>query len=204
MIVELSNIGKKFNYNWIFKKVSFQFKTGEPTAILGANGSGKSTLLRILSGQLSPDEGAIQILDPIIKPEDLAHRVNYCAPYLDLPEEFTLQEMLEFHLKFRHMRNGYTINSVITDMGLEKSRDKALKLFSSGMKQRTKLALTFFFDAPICLFDEPTSHLDSDGIQWYSNEVKKLSKNAMVIIGSNQNHEHEFCSKKLVITEFSG
>lgn len=204
MILELSDIGKKFNYNWIFKGVSFQFHSGEPTAILGANGSGKSTLLRIMAGQLSPDAGTIQVLQPFIKTESLAHNLNYCAPYLDLPEEFTLEEILLFHNKFRKLREGYSIQTIISDMGLGKSRHKSLKLFSSGMKQRTKLALAFFFDAPICLFDEPTSHLDDEGVEWYLSHVEKLAKTSITVVCSNQMHEYQFCSKKLVITQFSG
>ena len=91
MKIELSDIGKRFNRDWIFKNVRAEFVAGKMYALLGHNGSGKSTLLKVISGHLSPSEGKITWADQKnIDREDIFRHVSLCAPYLDLIEELDL------------------------------------------------------------------------------------------------------------------
>jgi ABC-type multidrug transport system ATPase subunit len=167
MNISLQNIGRRFNKEWIFKGISYQFEQGEKYAVLGPNGSGKSTLLSILLGSLTPSEGTLAYLNPReINVERIYQYISFAAPYIDLIEEFTLQETIAFHFQFKGYADGLDEMGLLSLLGLEKSQDKALKHFSSGMKQRTKLALACCTNSPILLLDEPTSNLDTQGVDW--------------------------------------
>jgi len=203
MEISLNNIGRRFNKEWIFKNINYNFKQREKYAILGPNGSGKSTLLSVLLGSLTPSEGEISYTNPTeIRVERVYQYISFAAPYLDLVEEFTLQETIDFHFQFKAYADGLSASSVLSLLGLEKSQDKALKHFSSGMKQRTKLALACCTNTPILLLDEPTSNLDAQGIDWYLALIEKFADNKMVIVGSNQAHEYNFCEHQLSISDY--
>lgn len=203
MTISLANVGRRFNQEWIFRNVSYDFIPGEKYAILGPNGSGKSTLLSVLLGNLSPSEGILRYHSGAeIQAEEIYKSISFAAPYLDLIEEFTLQETISFHFKFKRFYDGMNAESVLRLLGLEKSQDKALKYFSSGMKQRTKLALACCADTPMLLLDEPTSNLDKQGMAWYLQLIERFSANRMVIIGSNQESEYSFCNHFVHLTDY--
>jgi ABC-type multidrug transport system ATPase subunit len=203
MRIELKNAGRRFNQEWIFRNLSYQFESPNKYAILGPNGSGKSTLISVLLGTLSTSEGEISYSDP--KPvaiEQVYKRLSLAAPYLDLIEEFTLQESIDFHFKFNAVHPQINQADILELLGLKKSQDKALKYFSSGMKQRTKLALACCSDTPVLFLDEPTSNLDLQGMGWYEELIARFTANRLVIIGSNQKNEYSFCNHLLDITDF--
>lgn len=203
MNITLKNIGRRFNKEWIFKQIDFSFADANKYAILGPNGSGKSTLLSIILGNLSPSEGDIAYQNPEeIRVEQIYQYISFAAPYLDLIEEFTLQETINFHFQFKDFADGLNAHKVLDLLGLKKSQDKALKHFSSGMKQRTKLALACCTNTPILILDEPTSNLDEQGIAWYLNLVEQYATNKMIIVGSNQEHEYAFCDYQLNISDY--
>ncbi|RYD79635.1 MAG: ABC transporter ATP-binding protein [Sphingobacteriales bacterium] len=203
MKIALNNVGRRFNKEWIFRKLSAEFTSGNSYAILGPNGSGKSTLLSVLTGSLTPSEGTISFSDKQDIPiEDIYKHISLAAPYLELVETFTLKEIINFHFKFKNFALGVDANSLISVLGLEKSANKEIKYFSSGMKQRTKLALACCSDSPILFLDEPTSNLDVQGIDWYRELIEKFTKNRLTIIGSNQIQEYEFCNEQIQIADF--
>lgn len=202
MEINLNKVGRRFNKEWIFKNIDFNFTADNKYAVLGPNGSGKSTLLSILLGSLTPSEGEINYYNPKeIRVENIYQYISFAAPYLDLIEEFTLEETINFHFQFKAYAEGLNASSVLELLGLEKSQDKALKHFSSGMKQRTKLALACCTNTPILILDEPTSNLDTQGIDWYLNLVNEYTAKKMIIIGSNQEHEYSFCNQRLNISD---
>lgn len=203
MNISLDNVGRRFNKEWIFKNISYEFKQGEKYAILGPNGSGKSTFLSVLLSSLVPSEGTIKYYDSKeVKVEDVYQYISFAAPYLDLVEEFTLQETIAFHFQFKPYASGLDAAAVLSLLGLEKSQDKALKHFSSGMKQRTKLVLACCTNTPILMLDEPTSNLDAQGIDWYLELIEKFAQGKMVLVGSNQEHEYAFCENRLKISDY--
>lgn len=204
MDIKLSAAGRRFNQEWIFRDISYTFADGHKYAILGPNGSGKSTLLSLILGNLSTSEGEVSYAaGGIAIPEAEWYRQSsFAAPYLDLVEEFTLQETIAFHFKFKDLIPGLTLRAVLDLLGLSRSEDKALKYFSSGMKQRTKLALACCTDAPLLLLDEPTSNLDVQGVRWYQELIAQFAAKKMVIIGSNQENEYKFCDHHLQISDY--
>lgn len=203
MTITLTNIGRRFNQEWIFKGVNYRFEPGGKYAILGPNGSGKSTLLSIILGNLSPSEGVLSYeQEGQIPVEQIYRYISFAAPYVDLIEEFTLQETIDFHFQFKDLYPGIDKKDVLGLLGLVKSQDKALKYFSSGMKQRTKLVLACCTDSPLLLLDEPTSNLDVQGVNWYHKLIQDFGTQKLVIVGSNQEIEYSFCNHFVRIMDY--
>lgn len=204
MEITLSNIGRRFNREWIFKGVNFSFAGPGAYAILGRNGSGKSTLLQIIAGNLSPSQGDITAVHNSreINPDELFNYLSIAAPYLELIEEFSLKEMIDFHFKFKPVLASLDSSSIIELLELGHSKNKAIKYFSSGMKQRTKLALAVCSNTPLLLLDEPTANLDTQGIDWYLKLISQYANNRLVLVCSNQEHEYSFCAHQLKIADY--
>ena len=206
MTITLQNIGRRFNRDWIFRGVDHKFTSGESYAILGPNGSGKSTLLQVLNGSLSPSIGTISYAyeGKPVEVDQIFEHLSLAAPYLELIEEFTLAEMIDLHFKFKSYKAGMDNKAVIDVLDMEANKNKLIKYFSSGMKQRLKLALAFCADTPILMLDEPTSNLDAQGVEWYLGLVEKYALNRLTIICSNQDHEYGFCGNRLNISDYKG
>ena len=204
MTISLTNLSKRYRYEWIFKNISTQFQTGNAYAILGPNGSGKSTLLKILSGHLSPSQGKIEFTtnNQSIDKDDVYRSIAYAAPYMDLIEEFTLTEAIDFHRKFKPFKDNPSTQSLINLLGLQSSAQKSIKFFSSGMKQRLKLLLAISSDTPILLLDEPTSNLDAQGVEWYKTLIQNNLRNRLIIIASNTPHEYDCCNETIEIKNY--
>lgn len=204
MKIFLEDIGRRFNQEWIFKGINHTFVQGQSYAILGPNGSGKSTFLQVLAGSLSPSKGKISysFQDKEIAAEHIYQQLALAAPYLELIEEFTLRESIHFHFKFKKMMPGWDCEKLITLLQLESSANKEIRYFSSGMKQRVKLLLACCTDSPLLLLDEPTANLDTQGMEWYLSMIKQFTKNRVLIICSNQEHEYVFCDHRFNILDY--
>ncbi|MFL5773662.1 MAG: ATP-binding cassette domain-containing protein [Flavisolibacter sp.] len=203
MKIKLSNAGKRFNREWIFRNTDVEFKSTSSYAITGPNGSGKSTFLQCLGGMLQLSEGNLSYEnnDGIIAPEKVFSNVSFCAPYLDVIEEMTLTEFFRFHIQFKKFLNGLSAKDIIQRMGLNDASDKQIRLFSSGMKQRVKLAQAIFSDSSILLLDEPCTNLDSKGIALYHELIGQYAANRLVIVSSNDEVEYSFCKEILSIKD---
>src|SRR3982750_2356806 len=147
MTLRAEKLGKRFNRSWIFRDLNYTFQPGI-YAVTGPNGSGKSTLLRVLWGQLPPSTGKIDIQsgDAKIPIEEVYTSLVIAAPYMDLIEEFTLEETLRFHFSFKKLRIAKDVGELIDRLELSHAAKKTVSQFSSGMKQRLKLGLAFFSD----------------------------------------------------------
>ena len=204
MKITAQNLGKKFRNEWIFRNLNYEFQSGESYTFIGANGSGKSTLLQVLSGFMPHSEGVINYESKsksLIIDEYYKHLV-VAAPYLELIEDFTLTEIIEFHIKFKPFKDNLSINDFIEFIELSKAKNKEVKFFSSGMKQRVKLGLAFWSDCEILMLDEPTSNLDVEASKWYLRNVQEYSKNRLLLLCSNQPQEYEFCRNILNIQDY--
>jgi ABC-type multidrug transport system ATPase subunit len=203
MQIKLSSLGKRFNYEWIFRNLSYEFVSGKAYAVLGHNGSGKSTLLSILSGFQIQSEGTVSysLAGKEVHVEQLYRHLALAAPYQDLLEEFTLLEMIQFHTRFKPLR-GISPTQLPDLLQLQAASHKLVRDFSSGMRQRLKLGLALYSDSPLLLLDEPTTNLDQTGVAWYLEHLERNRQNRLVIIGSNVPHEYSFCDEQLPINQF--
>jgi ABC-type multidrug transport system ATPase subunit len=205
MNITLTNVGKRFNRDRIFSGLSHTFQSGEHTVILGSNGSGKSTLLQIIAGNTSPSEGdlAYTLKGKPIPPESLFRTLSFASPYMELLEELTLKEHIAFHAGLKPLLPGIDPAMVQELSGLSHSRDKQVRHFSSGMKQRLKLTLAILSDTPLLLLDEPCSNLDQKAVHWYQNLVSNHSLGRLILVCSNQQeYEYPFCTGKLRMEDY--
>ncbi len=202
--ISLEKISKRFTREWIFRDLDYTFTSGNAYAVVGPNGSGKSTLLQVISGFLPPTNGKLTYNKEgnKIEDDDIHPLLSIAAPYLELIEEFTLQEFLKFHFSFKIMMEGMSIDDIIEVMELPSAKNKLLKNFSSGMRQRVKLATCFFADSPVVLLDEPTTNLDEKGVRWYEQKVMQILPDRIVIICSNLEREYNFCKKFININDY--
>jgi ABC-type multidrug transport system ATPase subunit len=204
-LIILTNTSKRFQKEWIFKSLSITTDDTEKLAILGSNGSGKSTLLKIMSGKMLPTEGKIEYVidNQSVSTDAIYKHISYAAPYSSLPEELSPEELLKFHLNFKKLQDDIDIDSFLEITKLETHRKKLLHNFSSGMKQRLKLALAVLSRSEIVFLDEPCSNLDEEGIEWYNAIIKEYGRERSIIVCSNhRQYEYSFCGKSLNTKSF--
>ena len=204
MKIQLTEASKRFQYEWIFKNLNLHLQSGDSLAVTGSNGSGKSTLLKCIAGSIPLSSGKITWANEQneIPSSDWYQKLSISAPYLELPEEFTLSELLDFHFQFKTPIPEISISEMVKTMYLDQHANKPVSQFSSGMKQRVKLSLALFSDCPVVFLDEPTSNLDARGIAWYLELIKNFGLNRILIICSNEAREFQFCTKKIKLEEY--
>lgn len=203
--ISLENIAKKYKNEWIFKNLNLEINSNEPIAIIGSNGSGKSTLMQVMAGIIPQNKGHISYFssqNQKIEPENIYYQIAFVAPYLELIEEFTLTEAVDFHTEFKPFINGLSKNDFLEEINLKSHKDKSIKNFSSGMKQKLKLALAFKDNSEILFLDEPTANLDLNTQDWYLENVQKILDSKIVIVSSNEPKEYSFCKNHLNILNY--
>lgn len=204
MTIRLSKAGKRFNRDWIFKNASYTFLPNHTYAITGSNGSGKSTLLQAIAGSLAISEGQIewQAQDTILDSNRVYNYLSIAAPYIEVIEEMTAVEFLQFHHQFKPLIATVSIKEILSLIGLEKAANKQIRYYSSGMKQRIKLAQAIFSDVPLMLLDEPCTNLDTAGFQLYRSLIKNFGTNKTIIVSSNDLNEYSFCENVISIMDY--
>lgn len=226
--ITLKNAGKRFNRDWIFRNFNYTFQTGKSYAITGPNGSGKSTLLQCIAASTQISEGSIEYkcqeikdkhqntigrgqepvhCDPetgnkALEPENIFQYIAIVAPYLEVIEEMTATEFLLFHTSFKPLMSTITIAAMLDAIGLKTAAHKQIRFYSSGMKQRIKLAQAIFSDVPVLLLDEPCTNLDQVGYDLYHRLISDYCKEKLIIVSSNDVNEYDFCSEKISITNY--
>ena len=203
MTIHLTDAGKRFNRDWIFRNFNYTFTEGQKFAITGSNGSGKSTLLQILAGNMDVSEGTItrKLQNTKIEPENCYRHLSIAAPYIEVVEEMTALEFLSFHAKFKSLID-ISAKEIINIIGLEKSANKQIRYYSSGMKQRIKLAQAIFSNVPILLLDEPCTNLDTTGYELYNKLIQEFAKDKTIIVSSNDVNEYSYCNHVISMADY--
>jgi ABC-type multidrug transport system ATPase subunit len=197
--------GKRFNRDWIFRGLNASFTTGDACVITGGNGSGKSTLLRCFMGYAPLSEGQLtyQLHQKEIAREKAYQHMALCAPYQELYEELTLEELLRLHASLKPFLPEIELAALPGLLQLDHARGKQVKHFSSGMKQRLRLGIAIMSNVPMLLLDEPTSHLDRSGIDWYARVIDTYLRGRLVLVASNmQEQEYFFCNKTIAVEAY--
>ena len=203
MRILLTDAGKRYNREWIFRHFNYEFVPGRTYAITGPNGSGKSTLLQVISGSIMVNEGQVSFFNgqQAVVPEMQFREVSICAPYLEVIEEMSAHEFLSFHSSFKPFLDGLTPAEIIGKVQLDHAADKQIRNYSSGMKQRIKMAQAFFTETPVVLLDEPCTNLDAEGIALYLQLIRDFTINRTVVVSSNDITEYEFCQERIDMKE---
>jgi ABC-type multidrug transport system ATPase subunit len=204
MQIQLEQIGKKYNREWIFRGLSFTFSPEKKYAITGPNGSGKSTLLQTIAGSTALSEGTVNWLsnNTVIAPENHYQHLGICTPSLSLIEEMTALEFLAFHESFKSFIPGNTPSTILETIGLSAAANKQIRYYSSGMKQRLKLAQAIFSDVPVLFLDEPCTNLDESGFALYKSLIKDYAPHKLIIVSSNDQAEYDFCEEVIDIKKY--
>lgn len=204
--VKLSNCGKSFNRRWLFRHLDATLQGGERWAVLGPNGSGKSTLTLMLAGQILPTEGTVtwqQQAQPL-HIDNVSAFTALASPAMELAEEFSATEIFQFHRRMKPMLEADPLAAFSQLTGYDKNTlTKSTGSFSSGMKQRLKLALAFMSDTPLLILDEPLTNLDVQGEVFYREMLEKYGRDRLIIVASNREDEYRFCDRQLNLTSGS-
>ncbi len=200
MEVILHKATKRFGREVIFKDVDRTLHSGSRTVILGPNGSGKSTLLQVIGGAIALNDGEVQHrLNGSTVPEDEVYRsVSIASPYLGLYEDLSLQQAIEMHARFKPFRSGLNVSDIARIAYLDHALKKPVLNFSSGMKQRLKLALAILSDTPLLLLDEPGSNLDEQAVKWFNSILEEHVGDRTLVVASNrQPVEYQLCTQQI-------
>ena len=199
MEILVQNLSKKFRQEFVIKSFSYNFVSGNSYAITGPNGSGKSTLLQLIAQYTLPNKGSVEMVG--IDAELVYSQITYAAPYVELIEEYTLQEHLELLKKNKYLPSSTSIESFESFIDLQPNRFKLIKNYSSGMRQKIKLGFALLSERPVLLLDEPTTNFDEQAKNWFFDRLEQ-QRNKMIIIASNEAREIQFCQEKISIQEF--
>ncbi len=192
------NLTRKFNQRVIFENINFTLTKGSSAAITGRNGSGKSTLIKIIANLLSETSGTVKLLaqGTEIKKENVYRYIGFVSPYLNLYDEFTGIENLKLISDIRGSGHD-NIENVLKRVGLFERRNDLLKIYSSGMKQRLKIAFAILAKPTILLLDEPTSNLDTEGVAIVDGIAAEYKRDGILIIATNDAHEKSLCENEI-------
>ena len=158
-MITIKNLHKKFGKNQVLSGVELVIHKGGIFAVLGPNGSGKTTLIKCILGMVLPNSGSISVLDTNIKKRwKYRQEIDYLPQIANFPGNLRVKELIRM-IKDLRQKTSYE-ESLITLFGLEPFLDKKLSTLSGGTKQKVNLVLTFMFDSPLMILDEPTTGLD--------------------------------------------
>jgi heme exporter protein A len=196
--LQAAGLTKKFDRKIIFENVNFELTRKSSVAITGKNGSGKSTLIKIIANLLTQSSGELNLFSEgkKVKKEIVYRYIGFVSPYLNLYDEFTGAENLKIASAIRGI-SGDNADSALKRVGLFERRHDLLKIYSSGMKQRLKIAFSILHDPLILLLDEPTSNLDLEGVSVVDDIAGEYKKDRILIIATNDAHEKSLCDSEI-------
>ena len=163
----LDNIGKSYGRRRVLHRIFLSAQPGEVVVVIGANGSGKSTLLKIVAGLVRPSQGDVRLSVAGASLGSSARRraVGYAAPDLALYPELSGQENLQFFAAVRGMPLSLSeVDQRLADVGLGGRGNDFVGTYSSGMRQRLRLAFALLGNPAVLLLDEPSLALDESGV----------------------------------------
>lgn len=203
--IHIKELSKRYNRNWLFKDIQHEFSAGNNYIITGPNGSGKSTFLLMLAGYITPTRGKVEysINNSKIEGDEIYSKVAICSPAIDVFDDLTLEESIDLHFKFKHKSGNFSLAEILSISGLEKHREKQVRYFSSGMRQRLKITLSALSETPVLFLDEPAMNLDTNAVQWYYEMLNSYCQNKLIFIGTNNRQlDFPFEAQELNLEQF--
>jgi heme exporter protein A len=194
---------KHFKKNYLFDNLNFEIEQGESLAILGSNGSGKTTLLKILCALKRPSSGKIiyKAKNNIIKKEDIYANIGLVSPYLELYDELSAQENLNFFADIKNIDDNARkhIGELCEKFKLSDKLNERVKTYSSGMKQRLKYVAALMANPDFLFIDEPRTNLDEHGIEVVYSLLSDYKKSGVLVIATNEKQDLLLADKRLTI-----
>ena len=200
MRVEARGLGVRLGGRVVFASLSFDWEGTGVIAVTGRNGSGKTTLLKVVAGLLAPGRGSIAWLDQgkPLKAHRARTRLGFVSPEIALYEDLTARENLAFFARARGQAwSDAEADSWLARLGLAGRGDDRLAAYSSGMKQRVKLAFALMAKPPLVLLDEPGSNLDDEGRALLADLVEDAARTALVVVATNDPAEASWAGRRI-------
>ena len=188
MEIFAEHLYKRYSNNyWVIKDLNLNLTAGKVYGLSGANGSGKTTLMHLMAGLIIPTKGKIiyQLNGVAIEDHLWFRHFSFAAPYADLYDYLSVNEFLELYLCHKEFTGN---------------KEKFIKNFSSGMKQRLKLALALLTRSQIVFLDEPLSNLDDFTKNWYFSLLEEHKSDRIIVIASNDEADFNAVEKKIELT----
>ncbi len=198
-IIKANSLSKRFGRQRLFKEINFRVETGGSLAVTGPNGSGKSTLVQILAGLQAPTKGKVEFRqnDRVLEKYSLNAHYGFISPLINPYDELTGIENIRFSLK--GAPDEEKIKSLLEDFKLFEQRNRIVRHYSSGMKQRLKFIISVINDPPVLFLDEPGTNLDREGKETIYSYIKNIRKDKLIVMATNEKEEVRLCGGEVRI-----
>jgi len=202
--VEFERVGKRFGSRTVLAAVSGALRPGRVLVVAGPNGAGKSTLLNLLAGVLRPSRGQVAHLrdgEALPRSRWFEH-LGVAAPDMAVYEELTALENLRLFARLRGLRlSDAGLSELLGGLGLHpREHARAVGTYSSGMKQRVKLAQAVLHEPAVLLLDEPSSNLDGAGHDAVASLVGRFRTRSAVAVATNDPREMAWADERIDLT----
>ena len=202
-----NNVGKKFGRRLLFRRLSLELAGGEVLAVTGANGSGKSTLLKILAGLVRASAGEVTLFanGRAVAEEERPFHAGLVSAEVHFYEHLSARENLQFLARARLLdRSTRRIEDALEKSGLASRADERVAIFSTGMRQRLRIAAALMPDPPLLLLDEPAAGLDDEGRSLVQRVIEQSRQESrLVALATNRPDELELAGTTLCVQDYA-
>lgn len=180
-MIEVKDLYKKFGKVEVLKNLQLDIKQGGVFAVLGPNGSGKTTLIKSILGMVIPNKGTIAINNEnVLAKHEYRNNINYLPQIANFPNNLTVKELVSL---VKNLRAKPTQDAELIELfGLTPFLHQKLGNLSGGTRQKVNIVLTFMFDSPITILDEPTTGLDPISLIHLKNIIRKEKNDGKTIL----------------------
>lgn len=195
MEIKLIGYNKKIKEDYVLKDINYTFKQGNIYGLIGKNGSGKTMLLKAMSGFLKPSNGKVIVNDQELYlkeefPKDMGVMIGNCEYIKDMTGKDNLKYLASLLKKIDDDR----INEVIDIVNLTDEKDKLVKKYSLGMKQKLGIAQAIMEYPKILLLDEPFNGIDNESVFKIKKYLYSIKKDTIIIIATHYKEDIDnFC-----------
>jgi ABC-2 type transport system ATP-binding protein len=206
-MIELANVFKKYNTDFVIDNISLRIESGEIVGLLGPNGAGKTTTVRMIAGVLPPTKGTVMVNNQNLFDEEVENKphIGYLPENNPIYDDMTVEEFLKMWADLKNIpftEQSTAIDEVVTSAGLKEAFYRPIAELSKGYRQRTGLAQAILSQPEILLLDEPTEGLDPNQRRDIHELIKGIGKKRTVIICSHVLPEiTKMCSRIVIINK---
>ncbi|HWR05263.1 ABC transporter ATP-binding protein [Sporomusa sp.] len=199
--LKIDNISKRFGERLLFSNISAAVASGQCLAVTGDNGSGKSTLLKIIAGLVRPSTGRINLTVDNSPGEQTAY-TGLISPDIAMYAALTGIENIIFWTKLRGRAcSSAEAGNLCCQVGIGSAGCDLAATYSTGMRQRLKLAVIKAINPPVWLLDEPSSNLDAGGrIMVKELIADAVRQNIAIILATNEGEEALYGNNKIELS----
>jgi len=204
--VAVRGLTKRYGTVTAVDHISFTIGAGSTVALLGGNGAGKTTTIAMLLGLIRPTAGEVRVFGADMSRDryDVAQRMNFQSPYVDLPQRLTVQQNLTVYAELYGIANmAERIAYVAEELQIETLLSRPTGKLSAGQKTRVGLAKALLNAPDLLLLDEPTASLDPDTADWVRQKLQDYARGraATILLASHNMAEVERLADRVILLQ---